>query len=233
MIRERVIPTRATAWLTSWLLRAWLGSLDIRFAVDDLTTVPRRMPRPGLYIFWHEMLLIPAYTHGRTMTSLVSRGRDGDLIAQVLHFWGGRAIRGSTDHQGDRALREMIRRGRQGHLGLTAEHPLGPSRLVAPGPIYLASRSGMPIVPLGLAISRCRRAGPAGRRIALPVPFGRVRVVVGRPIEIPAGLGRHGLEECRREVQTAMEEVHARAEYLLAGRRCCGPLFTLGDVLTM
>jgi lysophospholipid acyltransferase (LPLAT)-like uncharacterized protein len=233
MIRERVIPTRATAWATAWLLRGWLGSLDIRFAIDDLTTVPQHMPRPGLYIFWHEMLLIPAYTHGRMMTTLVSRGRDGDLIAQVLGFWGGQAIRGSTDHQGDRALRELIRRGRQRHLGLTADHPLGPAQVVSPGPIYLASRGGMPLVPVGFALGRCRRAGPAGRRIALPAPFGRVRAVVGRPIQVPPRLGRDRLEAWRRKVQAAMDHAHARAERLLARERYDGPLFSLRDVLTM
>lgn len=217
MIRERLIPTKAFGLLTSWLLRAWLGSLEFRFVVDDPAAAPHRMPRHGLYVFWHEMLLLPAYTHGSTIATLVSFGRDGDLIANVLHYWRGRTVRGSTDHQGGRALREMLRLARQSHLGLAVEHPQGPARVVAPGAIFLASRSRMPVVPVGLAPSRWRRVGPAGRRIALPLPFCRVRVVAGRPIRVPADLDRNGLERWRRKVQAAMDQVQSRAERLAAG----------------
>jgi len=228
LLRPNLVKPVALA--SSWLLRLWMSGLDFRFRLSSIEANPAWADRGMLYLFWHEALLFPAYTHARyNVATLISRHRDGEFLAQVLRMLRGKAIRGSTTHDSVAGLRKMIRQGRFSHLAIAPDGPLGPRRLVQPGAVFLASRAGMPIVPLGFAFGACWRAR-SWDRMALPKPGQPARCVAGRPIEVPADLSREGLEECRRQVQQALEQVQAQAERLAAGGRPDGPLLTLRQV---
>jgi len=208
------IAIKLVALLLSWAVRLWLSTTDFRFLLEDPSCDPRRRGRRCLYLFWHEVLLGPAYTHSRhRIAILVSRHRDGELIAQVVRMLGGLAIRGSTTRGGATALRQMMRRGQLEHLAITPDGPRGPRRRVQLGPVYLASRTGMLVVPVGFGFQAPWRAG-SWDRMALPKPGRRARCVVGRPIELPPGLDRAGLQQYRATIQAAMDDVQARAERL-------------------
>jgi hypothetical protein len=210
------IAIKLASLVIAWLIRLWLGTLDIRRSSDDSQADPLRSGRRYVYLFWHEMMLLPAYTHARhRIAILVSRHRDGELIAQVVRMLRGVAIRGSTTRGGVAALREMMRQGRHRHLAITPDGPRGPRRIVQTGVVYLASRTGMPLVPVGFAFDGCWRAG-SWDRMALPKPCRSAHYVIGRPIEVPPQLDRSGFEQCRLLVQAAMDEVQARAERLAA-----------------
>ncbi len=224
------IAIKSVALLTSWILRAWLGTMDFRFALDEPESNPRRLGRRGLYAFWHEVLLFPAYTHARRGFSiLVSRHRDGELIAQVVRMLRGRSVRGSTTRGGAAAIRGMLREMRSAHLAITPDGPRGPRRVVAQGTVYLASRGGMPVVPIGLAAADCWRA-PSWDMMVLPRPGRPVRCVVGKPVEVPPELDRNELETHRQRVQAAMDDVQGRAERLVAGKDRNTPLVTLREL---
>lgn len=217
--------------VAGWLIRGWIGTLDVRFAVDDFGALPHRIGRPRIYISWHEMILLPAHTHARVGTALVSKHRDGELIAQILRMLRGRSIRGSTNRGGVQALRQMIRHGRTQHIVLAVDGPRGPRRVVPAGAVYLASRTGMPIVPTGFAFSNCWRVG-SWDRLALPRPFSRATGLFGRPIDIPDGLARADIDSFRRTVQDAMDAVQARAEALVT-HPAAVRLLTLEQVHTL
>jgi len=208
---------RWAALLASGLLRAWLSSLDLRFEVPRSQDLPCRRRERGLYLFWHEHLLLPAYSHARERLGvLISTHRDGELIAQTLQCLGGHAIRGSTAHGGAAALRNLIQAAGRMHLAITPDGPQGPRRVVQAGAIFMASKTAMPIFPVGLAFDRPWRAR-SWDRTALPRPFSRGRGVLGEAIRVPGELDRDGIEAWRLRVQAALEIVQARAEDL-AGR---------------
>ena len=85
---------KTTTLLASWAIPLWLGTQEIFIAMDDPDFEPSGAARPGVYVFWHETLLFGTYIYGRYFTSLVSRHRDGELIAQTLEHLGGRVVRG-------------------------------------------------------------------------------------------------------------------------------------------
>jgi hypothetical protein len=207
---------KSTALLTSLAIKSWFASLTPRVTMDDPAAEPSIARQPTLYLFWHEMMLVPAnYWTKKRFPVLVSNHRDGELVAQVIRMLGGQVVRGSTNRQGDTALRNMIRRARTSHLAITPDGPRGPRRHVHLGAIYLASRAGMPIVPIGYAFSDCWRAG-SWDRMAVPKPFGIVQTVIGSPITVPPRLKRDELERYRQQVQAALDDCQARAE------RFCG-----------
>jgi len=224
------VAIRAAGLLASCLVRAWVGSLDLRFEVPRPQDMPCRRREPGLYLFWHEHLLLPAYSHARErLGMLISTHRDGELIAQTLGCLGGHAIRGSTAHGGAGALRKLMQAGRRMHLAITPDGPRGPRRIVQAGAVFLAAKTGMPIFPVGFAFDHPWRAR-SWDRTALPRPFSRGRGVLGEAIRVPGELDRDGVEAWRLRVQAALESVQARAEELAGRPASDKSLLSLGQV---
>ena len=203
---------KLSALLLSWAFRFWLGSISYRTVTDASNLAPKANKRRSIYVFWHEMMLVPAYHYANPYTAvLVSHHADGELISRILQMLGGRTVRGSTKKRGMTALRVMMRQAKSRHLAITPDGPRGPRRTVQAGAIYLASRTGMPIIPAGFAYRRCHR-NRSWDKMAIPYPGGLAQEIVGLPIDIPAELDRAGIEHYRAVVQSALDDVQGRAE---------------------
>jgi len=165
-----------------------------------------------IYAMWHEYLLLPVlrYAHPEVHV-LISRSGDGQLLAELCRRLRIPVVRGSTSRGGAEAVRQLLRAGCRTHLALTPDGPRGPRRRVQPGLIYLASRSGLPIVPVGFGLDRPRRLA-SWDQFALPRLRSRAACVTAEPISIPAELGSDDLETYRQKVENAMQAMTAAAE---------------------
>ena len=141
---------------------------------------------------------------------LVSRSRDGELIAQVLHRFGFRTVRGSSSRGGGSALLELLDRVKAGQrVAITPDGPRGPLQAVHPGVTALSKRTGVPILPLAWAGSSVKKLSTwDGFRV--PLPFGRIEVYFGAPLWI----GSDDLDG-EEEVRAALNGAQAEAERLL------------------
>ncbi len=204
--------------LTTAAVRAVGSSLSYRFIIDSTDSIPRYHGARNIYAFWHEMLLLPAYTHGRYVVALVSRSRDGAMADDIIRTLGGGTIRASTDHYGKNrggrtAMRHMLRHSSTHNFALAIDGPVGPRRKVASaGGIWVASRTRMPIIPVGIGANLLASVGPEGRKIGIPWPFTSAWYVFGSPIRVPEKLSKPQVREFVRIVQEAMDAVQARAD---------------------
>ncbi|WP_425397600.1 lysophospholipid acyltransferase family protein [Aeoliella sp.] len=222
------LSNRYTTGLAGLLLtksiRRWMASLDYRVLHYDRSIDPiNGPPHPGIYIFWHENILFPLYLRGRChLSMLLSRHRDADILAEVARFSGFGTVRGSTGHGGREALEQLVQRSRTEHITITPDGPRGPRRRLAFGPIYLASRTGLPIIPLGFGYDRPWRVN-SWDRFAIPRPMSRARAVTGPRVTIPRGLERNDIEPYRVAVERLLteltDEAYAWAE---SGKRRVG-----------
>ena len=105
---------------------------------------------------------------------LLSRHRDAEILSHVAYHFGFDFVRGSTNRGGAAALRELLAKSRQMHLTITPDGPRGPRRRMAPGPIYLASKLGLPLVLMGYGYDRPWRLR-SWDRFAIPRPCSRAR----------------------------------------------------------
>lgn len=163
------------------LVRIWLATLRSR-------RVGAVFDGPGLVAFWHgdQLPLLGERPAGR-LVAPVSLSADGRLQALILARLGIEHVSGSSSRGGAVALRGLWRALRAGALALVAvDGPRGPRGVVKPGVIYLARRTGLPIWPAGVAVSRGRRLRRAWDRYLLPCPFARAVVRVGAPWYPPA-----------------------------------------------
>jgi lysophospholipid acyltransferase (LPLAT)-like uncharacterized protein len=201
------------------LVRLWGGTMRYRYRPLGPDVNPVRLRRDGRYIFafWHENLLAPAFLYGRgPVTVLISEHADGRLVAEACRRLGLRTVAGSSTRGGVRAVRELLRQGRIGHLAVAPDGPRGPRRKVQPGLIYLAAKTGLPIVPGGFGYGGAWRMR-SWDRFALPHPWSTLTCVTTAPIHVPADLRKGGLEAYRLRVEEALGEATAAAEQRAAG----------------
>src|SRR5262249_38993092 len=196
------------AWLglvVAWLVRLWFGTVPYHFRSIKEGVAPHdpQLSTRYIYAFWHENLLVIAGRHRRRdIRVLISRHADGELIAEACRHLGFSLVRGSTTRHAVEALRQMLRGGDSAHLAITPDGPRGPRRRVQPGIVYLASRTGMPIVPAGIAYDRPWRMR-SWDRFALPRPFSRAVCVLDEPIVVPPDCDGEQLEVWPQRAQQA------------------------------
>ncbi len=198
----------------AWLVRSWMATMRFRNYSLDPTFGPRdleHMP-PRIWTFWHENLLLPLYYYGqRGMKVLISQHADGTFITGVCRQMGLGVVRGSSTRGGTEALQELIRVARRSHLAITPDGPRGPRRRVQAGVVYLASRTGLPIVPLGFGYQKAWRLH-SWDRFAVPTFASLGTCVAGAPVQVPAGANRRVLEEYRTRVEERLLQVTELAE---------------------
>ena len=203
---------RAAAWGVAWVIRGWMATVRYDFHSLGPHVIPCHPDIRGryLYAFWHENMLLPAYQYGRPdVNVLISQHADGEWITQTCRNLHLNVVRGSTTRGGVEALRQMMRLGKDTHLVITPDGPRGPRRQVQPGLVYLAARTGLPIVPTGVAIAR--RGMKNWDRFALPKPFTFGTVVTGAPFSFrPTPIAT--LESCRLQVEQSLTDANDAAE---------------------
>jgi hypothetical protein len=170
--------------------------------------------RNFIYAIWHCQQVFLMYAHqGGKVCALVSKSRDGEYIARLLPRFGMEAVRGSTSKGGPQALLGLLDKAQQGfHPVITPDGPRGPARTVQQGVVFLAQKTGLPIVPVACGL-KFKAVFNSWDRFQLPLPFGSAAIVYGNPVDIAhdADAG-----EAARKIQTALEAASATAEQLAA-----------------
>ena len=200
--------------MASAAIRGWMGTLDYKAAYYDRAIDPIFPQCQGnkIYLFWHEYILFPLYLRGHcNLSMLLSRHRDAEILSHVAHHFGFDFVRGSTNRGGVTALRELLAKSRRMHLTITPDGPRGPRRVMAPGPIYLASKLGLPLVLMGYAYDRPWRL-PSWDRFAIPRPCSAPRAIATGEIFVPPDLDRDGLEHFRLRTEQLLNRLTEEAE---------------------
>ncbi len=95
--------------------------------------------------------------------------------------------------------------------------PRGPALVAKAGVLALASATGVPLVPLGLAAAPCWRFASWDRAL-FPRPFARIQVHYGEPLGLPTRLDGPTLEAWRRRLEEELRRVDREAETKLRAR---------------
>lgn len=191
-------------------LRALFSTLRVNLhdPAGFLETPP---PHPVIYAFWHNRILaitaafLRVYPPGRRgVLVLTSASKDGMWLGEVASRLGMGSVRGSSSRRGAGAMRELLEKVAQGYdIAITPDGPRGPKYELGPGPIYLAQRTGIPIIPIHAAFSRCWTLRTwDGFRI--PRPFSTLDVTLAPPVRISEVLHEAAFEEERRKIESVL-----------------------------
>ena len=153
---------------------------------------------------------------------LISRSRDGAVVAWTCHWLGLSTVRGSARNAAKTKIKGGGKAGREildaidngGCIVITPDGPRGPRQHVPIGPFRLARLSGAPIQPCTFSIAK-RRQFDSWDRFILPLPFGRGRIVWGTPVEIDPDASDADIEVTRTRVEAEMNALMAEADAAL------------------
>lgn len=162
-------------------------------------------------VVWHKNFLFALdFFRGRKIVVMVSRSKDGELVARALHRLGYRTVRGSSSRGGPQALAELTDLVRSGWgSAIVADGPRGPAQQAKIGCVLAGRNSGAPLIPWGCHAEPNIMAKNWDRTV-IPKPFARITVAFGDPIFVPAGADRQTCESMRDLVDRRMAEEEAK-----------------------
>jgi lysophospholipid acyltransferase (LPLAT)-like uncharacterized protein len=169
--------------LLGWLVRAWAWTWRTELVIAAKT--PWWGTTPLVFAFWHgqQMALIAARRR-RRIAALVSWSRDGEWQTGVMRSLGISVLRGSSSRGGSEGLRRIVRALRQGQdAAFAVDGPRGPLGQAKAGAAQAALLAGALVVPVAGAASRRHVLGKTWDGFELPLPFARVAIVVGEPLD--------------------------------------------------
>lgn len=166
-----------------------------------------------IYAIWHNQQLFLLYPYRRQkVAALISQSSDGEYIARCLPKFGMIAVRGSTTRGGARALIRLLQAMRDGyHPMLTPDGPRGPIYKVQEGILFLAKKTGCPIIPVGSALSHKIKVH-SWDRMRVPLPFGKTAFYYGTPIYVKSD---EDMPRAAAELERQLNQTTDQAEYFI------------------
>lgn len=195
-----------------WLTRIWFFTCRVtthgqkyRDQIDALGT-------PAVASFWHYTILFIFYNMRKdSAVAMVSASKDGEYISRIANRLGYETVRGSRKKGGLQAIKSLIRHMKEGrNAAIVADGSQGPARIVQAGSIMLASRAGVPILPMLWSCNKYKRFG-SWDGTALPMPFSKIDFFYGEPMTVPAKIKSEEIEQYRIVLEERLNDLYKKA----------------------
>ncbi len=212
----------ALGTMLAWYLRLVKATSRITVAPNAFLIADAH--EPFILAMWHgQHFMVPFLKRDYAISVLISRHGDGEVNAIAAAKFGIGLVRGSGAQRADQirkrggveALRAMLAVLQKGeNMALTADVPKV-ARVVGDGIVTLARLSRRPILPIAIVTNR-RHVAKSWDRACVCLPFGHCAVEVGEPIHVPHGADTATLLAVRRQLETVLDDIHAKA-YAVVG----------------
>lgn len=167
--------------------------------------------KPCIYAMWHKNQMC---TYGQPDLSrlnvLVSRSKDGEMIADVIEHMGYKTIRGSKGKKGAvEASLQMLTALKAGEdCAMMVDGPKGPPEVAKDGVIKLAKMAGVPVIPVSWYSTNITWLKfPSWDGLRMPLFRTNLVNLYGKPIYVNED---DDVEEKTRELQESLEDLERR-----------------------
>lgn len=167
--------------------------------------------QPCIYAMWHrnQMCLYGSPDFGR-INVMVSRSKDGEMIANVIEHMGFKTIRGSKGKEGaveaSMKLIDALKNGEDG--AMMVDGPKGPPEKAKDGVIKLAKMAGVPVVPVSWYSSSFNFVRfPSWDGLRMPIFRTNLVNLYGKPIYVSED---DDIKEKTKELQDSLDDLERR-----------------------
>ena len=206
-IRNAITSQLATALLYR-LIRAYSWTFRIKVENEDDWLTHLKNGGTVLICIWHQQFF-PAIRYFKKYQKynpslMISRSRDGEIIAGVAKRTGWHPVRGSSSRGGSEALHGMIDRLKASRLsGHVVDGPRGPAGIVKSGVIRMAHTTGAMVVPFYSSADRAWYMN-SWDKFVLPKPFAKVTLRFGQMIKFDPSENNEDFEKQRLHLEKIM-----------------------------
>lgn len=170
---------------------------------------------PYVLALWHNKVVATILALGfiKKRAGLASPSADGELISVPLEKLGYKMIRGSSGRDSVKGLVQLIKAVKEGYtIGTPLDGPKGPIFEAKQGMIYVAQKSGKPMVFMGAAYSKKWILSKTWDKCQIPKPFSKVICVISEPMMISKDIP---IEEYKEIVEKKLNKINEEAENLI------------------
>lgn len=140
---------------------------------------------PVIYMIWHRDQILSILTNqNKNIGVIISKSKDGELIAGPVSKLGFVPLRGSSHRGGANALKRMLTHLKVSSVAITPDGPRGPIYSIKDGVLVAAYLSKRPIVPV---ICECNYEWifhKSWDRFRVPKPFSKINIIYGNKIYV-------------------------------------------------
>lgn len=139
----------------------------------------------ALFAHWHgDELVLIGLIKKYNIATMTSTSRDGNLMNRVIHYLGGKTVRGSSTRGGISALKGLVRLIKSGkNASMAVDGPKGPIHHVKPGIFELSRLTHTPIIPGAASCSHAFHFVRSWNKSFIPYPFAKVVIFWGPTLE--------------------------------------------------
>ena len=163
--------------------------------------------------FWNGTMLLPWYLHGNpNCAALISKSKDGDLLAKILKHWKYNVVRGSSSTGGDIALAIMIDFAKNDYsVTITPDGPRGPAHKFKAGAVITAKKSKVPLILAGVGYQK-KKVLSNWDKFEVPHFFSKAKIIYSEPIFIEPNLSYEETSNIIIDCEDKLNELQREAQ---------------------
>ena len=206
-IRNAITSQLATALLYR-LIRAYSWTFRIKVENEDNWLTHLKNGGTVLICIWHQQFFSAIRYFKKYQkynpSLMISKSKDGEIIAGVAKRTGWHPVRGSSSRGGSEALHGMIDRLKTSRLsGHVVDGPRGPAGIVKSGVIRMAHTTGAMIVPFYTYADKAWYMN-SWDKFMIPRPFAKVTLRFGEMIKFDPSENNEDFEKQRLHLEKIM-----------------------------
>ena len=204
------------SWLASLFVRLWFGTVRViiinRHIYEEFF-LNNKEKGNIVVASWHRhaVFLFYFFRNIKNGVAMVSRSKDGELVARVGKRFGYDSVRGSSSRGGGEALLAMIdymnKGGAPKFCGTAVDGPRGPARVLKKGMLVLAKETGSYFIPMACSGTKVITFHKAWDKTIIPYPFSTVVMEFHDPFIIPKDISEEELENLRVRTEKIFNEI--------------------------
>ena len=171
--------------------------------------------KPYVLALWHNKVVATVLALGfiKKRAGLASPSADGELISVPLEKLGYKMIRGSSGKDSVKGLVQLIKAVKEGYtIGTPLDGPKGPRFEAKQGMMYVAQKSGRPMVFMGAAYSKKWVLSKTWDKCQIPKPFSKVVCVISEPFYLEKSIP---VEDYKEIIEKKLNDINEVAENLI------------------